>query len=371
MIRINMKSFPAFIYFVAAFVLLIGIVAEGEPRLSVTTEIKTSEKKSKTPLTPPEVEELRSKIARRSDDFASRHRLAEHFIAQKDFASAIDVLKPAMDKLPRRGLLLLADAFHGNKDQLNEIRALELLSSKNDTDYYIKFRLSQAYVRNEKYDQAILRLQEAIKINPRFEGAYDALINVYKKTNNSYELRILLEDMKKLFGPKARVLTELCRVYSIDNYIERAFETCFEATRKSPKTADNHVYYSLALKEREGPQKALKAAKRAAKKFPKSEFALWTAGRLSMEEEKNYLAAFKYFQLGTHADPKAVRSYMDMGIAGLEIEKYQEALDAFLMVCNLDRTQLPLIRKHTAKIRHEGAGGWSAKFEAGIGRCSG
>ena len=115
-------------------------------------------KKSHRPIA-----ELRTLLAKDDKNTDVRIELAEALQDQKDYTGMVEVLRPAADHLPRRGMLLLAHAYGGQSDGLNEIRILELVIAQNPKDYYSQTLTGEAYARAKKHDDAVERFSEAKK----------------------------------------------------------------------------------------------------------------------------------------------------------------------------------------------------------------
>lgn len=313
--------------------------------------------------------ELRSNISKNEKDINSRIKLAELFQKKKDYAGMLEALRPASDNLPRRGMLLLAEAYKGQKSYLNLVRVLELLLAQNRKDYYVQNAVGEAYVLNGKTEEAIEKFQEARKLNVRFLPAYKNLLAVYDAKGEKYEERNLLTDMIRIFGPKPEFYNELCRLYSIDGYLEKSSETCRLAILKMPSHAPSHMYYAQTLWDLEKKDDALRVLKQAAKNFQKSEEIQDAAGEMTYNVG-DFINSFKYFTQCTKVHPKSSKCYLGYAKAAFELQKFAESLDGFSALCKLDNSSLGEFRKALSSLRRKNEDIWANKFDAGLNRCT-
>lgn len=314
------------------------------------------------------IPELEKKIALNSKDFGSRIQLAEIYQERKSYDKMVETLRPASDTIGRRGLLLLASAYEGKKDHLNQIRVLENLLMQNDKDYYVHFKLGSAYAATKRHEDAALSFKTAKLHNTRFLPAYQALLKSFGEIDDKESSRTLLNDMIKTFGEKPQFYNELCRLYYADSFLDKAREICQQAIEKDPRFPDNHVHLGLTLKDLTNTQQAEKILYKAASQFSNSEFAHWAAGQFAVDVQ-NFAAAFKYFTQATKIDPKSVRSQLGLGKSALEFQKLNESLNAYIAACKLHPGSIREFRVAAGTIRKNRDLVWAQKFDAGMGRC--
>jgi tetratricopeptide (TPR) repeat protein len=190
-----------------------------------------------------------------------------------------------------------------------------------------------------------------------------------EKKGERYEARNVVSDMIKVFGPQPELSTALCRLYALDDYNEKTVEMCQEAIDKAPSVPENHMYLGLALKNRDQGEKAHKVLTGAAKRFPASEPVQWAMGELSASN-KDFVGAYNYYKKACAADPRSARAWVGYGSSAFELQKYNEALVAFVKGCKADRTQTKEFRSAIGRLRVRKDATWQAKFEMAINECS-
>lgn len=321
-------------------------------------------------LSPQEVEDLQKTVNASEEALEERVRLASHYNELNQFKNVITYLRPVQDKLHVGGQRILAHAYSQENNHLEAIRILQYLVEKNPNDYVSHHRLGKAYLRSEKTDESIAAFHQAVKINPRFKEAYDDLLLVLEKAGRHYDLRETLVDMVKHFGETKKLLSDICKYYYEDGFLSDAAVYCKKAIDKAPEVGENHVFLGLTFLASENKERALAIIDNAAKRFPKLEFAQFTAGQLN-EDSKNPSAAYKFYKQGTESDPASFRCWLGLARTAFEIRNYQESLNAFRKSCELDRSKtVQDFRSAAGKLKtSKENSAWSGKFDSEALRC--
>lgn len=287
---------------------------------------------------------------------------------KKDYKRMIEILQPYADRLSRRGLMTLARAGKGVGDSTLEIKTLQLCLAKNPNDYVIQTQLGDSLARMKRSDDAVAAFQAAIALNKKFEPAYDGLWTELEKAREFYEARSVLNDMLKLFGEKPKYYSALCRLYSFDDYLDKATEMCRLAIQKDPKHADNYVHLAVSLRDQEGAADAQKLLASAAKRFPASESVQTTTGSLYLDK-KDYAIAYRYFKQATKADPNSTRAWQGLANTAFELQKNDEALEAYGRACAIDRKMTKDLRAAISKLRARKDTHWEMRYESRLLKC--
>lgn len=296
---------------------------------------------------------------------------AETAFKKGDYDKVTDLLWKNIDKLDRKSLLLLAVTHEKKKEPAQMIKVTNILTEKNPKDYEALYLSGSAYLMMPKKDsEALEALKACLEINPKYQPAYEKLAEMYEKKKNNYELRILYQDMLDNIGHKPEFLTKLCDINTKDNQEDQALATCKEAIQKDPKIAENHVNLGLTQLHAGDTDEAKKSLKLAADAHSKSEYAQYTYANL-LEEQKSYLEASKYYQVGTVADAKSSRCWLGYAKSSFELHKYEQALDAYKKACKLDQKTAVNFRKATTALRNTKESTWTKQFEAASEACSG
>ena len=289
--------------------------------------------------------------------------------AKKEYTKIIELLMPKTNLLTRRGLLALARAQKGSGDGQGELKTLQLCLAKNPKDYVVDTFLADAYSRAKRGDDAVATYQEAQSWNKLYEPAYDGLWMEYERQKQYYEARSVLNDMIKLFGDKPKFYSALCRLYSIDDYLGKSTEICRIAIQKDPKEVGNYVNLGMSLKDQESAPEAEKIVEDAAKRFTNSEAIQSMAGTLRLEK-KDYATAYDFFRRAVQADKTSARAWQGLANTAFELQKNEEALDAFAHECSIDRHLSKDLRVAISKLHARKDSAWIMRFEDRLAKCS-
>ncbi|MBO9666738.1 MAG: tetratricopeptide repeat protein [Bdellovibrio sp.] len=349
------------------------INAPAKPKSTVKPVEKPAEKSAAIAgeTSAQKIERLKTEIKKNPRNISLIVDLAQAFYDQKDYEKTTLLLWKQIDRLDRKGILLLARAHEARKEPTEMIRALNNLIGKDEKDFEAYSLMGNAYQIQKKPKEALEAYKKALEINPKYEPSYDSLMTMYEQRSppNLYEMRILAQDMIDNIGHRPQYLAKLCEINTNDSLYEPAIEACKEAIQKDPQRADAYVNQGLSYKGTGDDEKAVKILKKAAMDFPKSEFAQFTYGK-HLEEQKNYLEAIKYYKTGTEADPKAARSWLGLATSSFELKKYEVALISYKNACKYDKKTAVAFRRATTVLRNTKVSDWALKFEAASDNCT-
>ncbi|UXR65807.1 tetratricopeptide repeat protein [Bdellovibrio bacteriovorus] len=317
------------------------------------------------------IERLKTEIRKSPKNSGLIVDLAEELYNKEEYEKVTLLLWKHVDKIDRRGLLLLARSHEKRKEPTEMIRALNVAIGKDQKDYEAYSLMGNAYLLQKKNHDAMESYKRATELNPKYEPAYDGLVNLYENRDvpNLYELRILFQDMVQSIGPRPQYLRKLCEINTRDGTYEPAVQSCKEAIQKDPKTADAYVYLGIAYKELGQDATALKTLKKAAADFPTSELAQFNYGRL-LEDQKSYIEAMKVYKAGTEANAKAARSWLGLATTSFELRKYDISLLAYKNACKFDKKNAVAFRRATTVLRNAKNSKWTDQFEVASDNCT-
>ncbi len=319
-------------------------------------------------LSDTKVAQLKVKLSRNRKDIKSRLRLAEHYQTIPKYNQITVLLNTALAQLPQRGLMMLAHAYREIKDHENEKRILEIALAKKENDHVTQYALGEALISLSKKSEAITRFDQARKINKKYLPAYLAILRENKRGGYFHDSLQLLQDMVEIFGDKGTFLNDICLLNAHEAFFEKGVEACQNAISNDPDDPTNHVFLGLLIRERDGNDVAEKIIKKTAQQFINSELAQYVMGELSWER-KNFPVAYKFFRGAAQNKPSSARSQLGLGKAAFDLQKYDEALNAFVRACTLNRNMVADFRRSSATLRQKGESALSAKYDAGLLKC--
>lgn len=304
---------------------------------------------------------------------------AEGLFDQGKYQQAVDLLSKDAEKLSEKGYLILAAAYSELEQFDNELRILNILSTKDPKNYQWHMLIGQSHLKKSRFskDKDIKRSEETnaiqvfrttIKANPKFKPAYDHLLEIFLEKSEHHEARELLMQALRVFGDRPLWLNKLCELQANDGYLAQAEETCQRAIRISPAFPDNYVFLSQSLIDQNEMDRAQKTARMSGERFPKSEFAQWGAGKVYLLI-KNYEAAIKFFGNAIHADEKSMRAHLGLAEALFESGDRVGALGHYKKACDLGAKKSQEIHVRSAEARMKGDEALSFKYRAVADLC--
>jgi tetratricopeptide (TPR) repeat protein len=317
------------------------------------------------------VERLKAELKNDPQNSNVGIELANTYYQLKQYEAATTLYWKNVDKLDRASMLNLARAHQAKNEPNDMIRILHILLGKDEKDYEASALLGDAFFMQKKPKEAMEAYKTAIENNSKYEPAYQGLVKIYESRNppNLYELRILFQDMSDNIGARAEYAAKLCEINYKDGTFEPAIAKCKEAIQKSPDNPENYVYLALSQKDGEAVEgTSLKNLKKSADKFPKSELAQYTYAK-TLEDQKNFVDAFKYYKVATDADAKSARSWLGLATSAFEIRKFDVALEAYKKACKFDRKFAVNFRKAATNLKLGHNSEWAGRYDNAAEAC--
>lgn len=311
---------------------------------------------------------LEKRVAANPSDAKNQLLLGKAYLVEGKFEYAIKHLREAAAIPKPTVLYLLAEAYRGKSDYLNEIRTLDVILQTDENDPKVNELLGSAYYHTKNTEKSSQAFRKAIAADKKRRSAYLGLLKLFQDRKNRYEARQVYQDMAKAFGEDFEAYSGLCRLFTEDNLSDSALEYCRKAIEIDPNVADNHVYLGLTYKFLKEMSQAQKIIMTAAQQFPKSELALWAAGQLG-DDMKNWESARLFYRKCTTVDPTSARCYKRLAQLSFELQDYGESLAAFDKACKLDRTVLTELRNATSQLRIKNITAWKDKFQTSSDKC--
>ena len=293
---------------------------------------------------------------------------AKTALKNKDYSKVIDLLSPEVENLDREGLFALAKAYSSQKKSAAAIKAYTAALALNSKDVEAKTLIGAELFVSGKEKESVNMLKEALEINPKFVPAFKVLIRVYEKRKNKYELRLLYQDLVDKVGEKAEYITKLCELSTADGLYDLSKKYCARGIELSPEEPSNYVHLGTTLKETGNIKEAESNLKKAADDFQKSVLSLMTYAKF-LDDQKNYILSYTYYKKAVEVASKDTAPLLGLANATLEIQKYQESLEAYLKACKMDKASIANFRRSTNVLRTMKLETWLRKFESALDEC--
>lgn len=293
--------------------------------------------------------------------------------AQRDFdrgfyAKVVKDLSPKVELLKRDGLILLAKAYSASGNSPSAIKTLTAALALNSKDLEVKTMMGEEYYLSGKERDALEVLKEVITLNKKYIPAYRQLIRIYEKSKNKYELRLLYQDLVEAVGMRSEFANKLCSLSTQDGLYDLSLNYCQKGISLNKKEPENFVNLGITYKSTGQEELGEKILKKSAQQFPLSWLAQFTYAR-HLEEKKDFINAYRAYKKAAIADKKNVESVLGVAFSAIEIQKFSEALEAFKMACNMEKSTIVHFRRGLNLVRTYGNKDWSRKFDQAVDNC--
>lgn len=305
---------------------------------------------------------LEHKIQEQPQDSKSALELAQLYFTEKNYAKIPPLLWKHIDILRKKDFHILLRSHLELSQGEDLLRLANLLVSKNPKDFEAFHFQGKGYLLKKKEKEALGSFKKATEINPKYLPSYLSIAEIYEKKKNLYELRALYMDMLNVFGPWADILTKLCQINTEDGLNDVAEKHCSEAVQKDPKNVSNLVNLGVIAIQLGDRPKGIERLKSATDKFPKSEVALYSYGKV-LEEDKNYIDSYKVFKSCVSHDDKSDRCWVGFSNAAFQLQKLDEAHDGYKGLCKKNRSFGVHVRRAVASLRASGQKDHLQKFQ--------
>ncbi|MCB9026052.1 MAG: tetratricopeptide repeat protein [Bdellovibrionaceae bacterium] len=314
-------------------------------------------------------ETLLLRLNKEPDNLLLRKQTALEFYQNKNYKKVIELLDSYSVDLKKQDLSLLANSFKNIEDYKNESRILNLIIAAHPKDVNFLLRLGQSYVLQEKFSEAVEQYRAAIRVQPDNEKAYYGVLEIFKKQKNQYESQIIVKDMIKMFGMKPIYISELCRIYTEEAFLEESTKACNMAISKDPKNPENHANLAQSYIDKKDLKMAEKILKIASQRFKDSERIYTMAGDFYFEQ-KNISVASRYFSKAVLLNRNSLGAQLGMARTSFILGKFEQALMGFENACKIDnKDSLRYFKESVSKLRLDGNHLWERKYNSSLFRC--
>tara|TARA_B110001454_G_scaffold219198_1_gene251597 strand:- start:176274 stop:177470 length:1197 start_codon:yes stop_codon:yes gene_type:complete len=287
---------------------------------------------------------------------------ATKLILEKKYQQATEILWKNIEHLTETEMILLTKAHYLNKDYFETMKAANLALAKNEQNFEALTYLGLAQLRRRKDREAKEYFRRANEANPTYLPAINGLVEIYEKSNNYYELRLVYLDLIKHTGEKPEFLTKLCDINTKDGITEQAQTYCRKAIQASPDVPENYSNLGIVYKNIHDLPKAKQQLQIAADKFPKSDINQLKYAQF-LEEQKNYIEAFKYYGRCVKINEFVENCWVGYTSSSYQIQKFSETLVGLKKACNFNKKHSFLGRKASSFARSSKQEDWAKKID--------
>jgi len=285
---------------------------------------------------------------------AAEERLAQEFGPAQEFA-VTQGLWPALNKARGHSLLALKE-WSAARMAYRAALSKEQRGSSADPEAYTFIALAcLEEAKSLFFDENLLftmiavlkdaekEAKEALKKNPNYAPAHNALGEIYLFQAKTYSSKPELNITSHTFEEAAKELQEALKqepsyVRAMRNLAEclllmgraqEARDILNKALTLEPKRDDLHAQMAQVLMDLERPEEALQEAQTALTLNKNNVEALNAAGMIYMYYRNELGEATEYFSRAVRADPRRWESYVNLGLAFYQMESWYRARQEF------------------------------------------
>ncbi len=304
------------------------------------------------------------------DDVTSKQKLAGLLFREKKYSEVIKLLKADADTLNRSGLALLAKSFAKTNDDENEKLIYERLIALNANDFEAYVALGNLHLNKKKFDEAIKNYRLSLGIKTKFKPALEGLFKSFKKTNNRYELRLVIQDLIKIAGEKIEYVSELCRINTLDGFHDVAVKSCNQAITMEPNIPENYLFKAYIDNTLGNTKNVVNSLNESVKRFPKVDFVL-VSYAIVLYQQKSFSSAEKYFNKAVELNSNSFENQIGLALTGYENKNYEISLKAFKQACNLEPYKsIRELKRVVNALKFSATEAWKNKFDLVLDSCT-
>lgn len=293
---------------------------------------------------------------------------AEREFAAGNYKKVQQLLGSYISKLDRRPLILLAKSYSKLNNPQAATKVYRAILSANSNDLEAKTLLSVELLNMGQEADAKQSLREVIEANPRFVPAYNRLAEIYEKSSNNYELRLLFQDLISKIGDKEPYITKLCILTTNDGLFDLSKTYCQKGIKINNKQPLNFLYFAQTLLQTEKQKEGMNLLKKISNKFPSS-FDVQFFYAQKLQDQKNFIESNKVFSLATKVKPKSYQAWLGRAFTDLELQQYDQAVQAFKTACDVDKAALSELRRGISILRSSQASKQASRLDEISEKC--
>ncbi len=292
----------------------------------------------------PELAAVNKKILETPDDANLYNERARIYMQFRQFEEAINDSKRSLriDSTNAIYYLTEADIFFAANETRNAKDVLEKVVRKfpENTDGLLK--LGELYYFVKQYENAFVKINQALKINENLAKAYYLKGSIYKEMGDTAKavssLETAIEQDNKNFG----AFLDLGLIYAAKKNA-LAFEYYNNALTINPASVEA-LYAKAKLYQDQGKIKEAAEIYNQILKIDASHvFSMYNLGAIEFGINKNPLKAIDYFTSAINANPKYAEAYFARGACYQELKDKNNAMADYNMALQLKPNYEPAV----------------------------
>ena len=286
----------------------------------------------------------------------------EDLFQKKQYNKMTKILWSKIDLLNFAELSLLMRGHFFAQEYNDSIRVANLILAKDEKNEEALTNIGNCKLKLKKDREAKEYFTKATEVNPIYYPAINGLVEIYEKSHNYYELRLIYLDLIHKLGERPDYVKKLCEINTKDAVNDAAIEFCNKSISANPRQSESYVNLGLVYKNLKDTIKAKEQLKKAADKFPSSDEAQFQYATFS-EEQKNFIEAYKYYKQCLQTNEKHEKCFIGLGTSSYQLLKFEDSYNALKKACGFNRKTSFIVRRAATQARNAKQNEWSKKLE--------
>ena len=316
---------------------------------------------------------------------------AKQLIKEKKYKQASEILKSHTDLLDTHWLRVLASLYKKLGQSNLEIDSFQRIWKKKPLDPTAICELAWAQsaffqsqdleklketntwnlkIWNKNMHDIISALRKCVKAQPKNKRSHTELLSIFihKNTKNNFEALLVIKDITERFEMNKKLQSQTCRIYTEDNYFQRAKEACQKAIKIDKENTSNYVHLITILKKESKLLEAKKLILYTAQLFPKNKDILVSAA-MAEEKDQKFSQALLFWKKIVDIDDKYAEGYKKIANILFKEKKYKEAMKLYLQACKLDKSLRDDFRQASNQLKLAGHSKLSQEYQYHTHKC--
>ena len=302
-------------------------------------------------------------------------------IADTEYKKAVHFLERSLyNSASFETLKILSTVYADKKDFKNQINALKILTAsypeQSESFYLLGMAYKNLYLNKEENKEenkkkSIENINQALKINPKYTLAYEALLSLLMTKNEKTEEALhtteslsVARDMLKKLRKKKYYIT-LCQAYYDNNFLKQSQKACAKSVKLNPHDPASALTEVLSQTDEKNKNKKLL---KVSEKFKDSFFAQYKIARYFMDKDPK--AAIIHFDKAYALQPEHLKLNQIMAKFFFENKAEGKSYQHFVNVCRMTKGRsLKDFRKAKSALHRKQKVDLILKFQKAIEEC--
>ena len=256
---------------------------------------------------------------------------------EKKYDDALRLIENALSRDPANidARLVQAESWIGKGEIKKAVDSIENLDRTYPGSPVIKYALARVYVQTNNLNQALVAVDQVVKLSPHFVDAVLLQAELHLKNGDAQSVVEPLSAVVKQSPGLLRAELTLAEAYRALGRPDDAIALVREQIQRSPQNAASYFLLGVILQQQNKVTEAREALEKAAQLAPENPSSLERLIGLDMAS-KSYPAAHRRVDEFLQKQPNSAAGYYMRGELYVAEEKFDQAQTALLKAIDLN-----------------------------------